>query len=53
MKGKSMSAIVLTSGLIVDIVIILTLLISSVMGYKKGLTSVIFKLIIFFHKLHI
>lgn len=38
---------ILTGGLIVDLIIILTLLISSIMGYRKGLTSVIFKLIIF------
>lgn len=38
---------ILIGGLIVDIVIVLTLLISGVMGYKKGLTSVIFKLVIF------
>lgn len=33
--------------LIVDLVIVLTLLVSAFMGYRKGLTSIIFKLIIF------
>lgn len=42
-----MGTIVLTGGLIVDLVIVLTLLISGTMGLKKGLTSVIFKLVIF------
>ena len=42
-----MGDVVLTSGLIVDLVIILTLVTSAAIGYKKGLTSIIFKLIIF------
>lgn len=42
-----MEKILLASGLIADLVIVLTLVISAAMGYKKGLTSVIFKLIIF------
>lgn len=37
----------ITSGLIVDIIIVLTVLASAGWGYKKGLTSLIFKLIIF------
>ena len=41
-----MDTIVITGGLIIDAVIVLTLLISATMGLKKGLTSVIFKLII-------
>ena len=42
-----MGTVILTSGLIVDLVIVLTLILSGIMGYKKGLTTVIFKLIIF------
>lgn len=40
-------SVTITSGLIVDLIIVLTVLASAAWGYKKGLTSVIFKLIIF------
>lgn len=34
-------------GVIVDLVIILTIMVSTIWGYKKGLTSVLFKIVIF------
>ena len=38
---------VLSGSLIIDLVIVLTLLLSTFIGYRKGLTTIIFKLIIF------